>query len=135
MAVTYHEVNISSDSRGFVFEPMGGNSLFTQRNVHVVISVPGAVRGNHYHVKGKETIAAMGPALVRIREGSEIRDIPIPEGKIYRFVFPPGVSHAIQNLGDQPGILVAFNCLEHDPRNPDLVKDTLIYDQGRDGIK
>ena len=88
--------------------------------------MPGVVRGNHYHTRGKETIAVLGPALVRFREKDETKDIEIPAGQAYRFVFPPGVPHAIQNLGNEPNILMAFNTQEHDPRNPDTERAVLI---------
>lgn len=126
MTVTYDPLRVFSDSRGFVFEPLAANAFPFQRNAHIVVSLPGAVRGNHYHIKGKETIAVMGPALVRIREAGIIKDIEIPNEKAYRFFFPPGVSHAIQNLSDHANVLVAFNTVEHDPKNPDAIEDMLI---------
>ena len=126
MPVIYDQLNIISDSRGVVFEPLISNSFCNQRNAHIVISMPGVVRGNHYHIKGEETIAVMGRALVRIRENDKINDIEVPQGKAYRFTFPVGVSHAIKNLNNQPNLLVAFNTLEHDPKKPDLIMDVLI---------
>ena len=126
MAVEYEHLHIFSDSRGVVFEPLSSHAFCDQRNAHVVISLPGVVRGNHYHIKGEETMAVMGPALVRIRENDAIKDIEIPQGEVYRFFFPPGVSHAIQNLGEQPNVLMAFNTVEHDPQDPDAVSDLLI---------
>jgi UDP-2-acetamido-2,6-beta-L-arabino-hexul-4-ose reductase len=126
MTVVIEEVNVHSDCRGFVFEPLVEDSLQHQYNAHVVISQPGAVRGNHYHLNGTEMIAIMGPALVRIKEDSKIRDIEIPAQKVYRFIIPPKISHAIRNTGDQPNILVAFNTFAHDPQNPDVVQEVLM---------
>jgi len=126
MTVTYDPLRVASDSRGFVFEPLAADAFSYQRNAHIVVSQPGAVRGNHCHIKGEETIAVVGPALVRIREAGIIKDMEIPEGNAYRFIFPPGVSHAIQNLSDHANVLVAFNTIEHDPRNPDAIEDMLI---------
>ena len=73
---------------------------------------PGAIRGNHYHLSGTETIAITGPALVRIKEDEKIRDIEIPSKKVYRFIIPPNIPHAIKNTGDQPNILIAFNTID-----------------------
>ena len=126
MSIVCDPLHVISDNRGFVFEPLIADAFSFQRNAHVVISLPGVVRGNHYHLKGEETIAVMGPALVRIRENDKITTIDIPLEKAYRFTFPPGVSHAIQNLGSQPNVLVAFNTIEHDPENPDTVGEVLI---------
>jgi UDP-2-acetamido-2,6-beta-L-arabino-hexul-4-ose reductase len=126
MSVAFEEVNLHSDHRGFVFEPVPTNSIQHQRNTHVVISQPGAVRGNHYHLNGTEVIAVMGPAMVRIEENDQIRDIEIPVNKVYRWVIPPMAAHAIKNTGDQPNILVAFNTVTHDPHHPDVVRKVLI---------
>jgi len=126
MSVVMQEVNVHSDSRGVVFEPIAEDSLQHQHNAHVVISQPGAVRGNHYHLNGREMIAVMGPAMVRIEENDQIRDIEIPVNKVYRWVIPPMVPHAIKNTGDQPNILVAFNTVTHDPHHPDVVRKVLI---------
>lgn len=71
-------------------------------------------------------IAVAGPALVRVREGVKVKEIQVPPNEVYRFTFPPGLSHGIQNTGDQPGVLAAFNSLEHDPGNTDTVHDRLI---------
>jgi UDP-2-acetamido-2,6-beta-L-arabino-hexul-4-ose reductase len=128
MSVVMKEVDVHSDSRGFVFEPIAEDSLQHQHNAHVVISQPGAVRGNHYHLNGTEMIAVMGPAVVRIQEDDKIRDIEIPVQRVYRFIIPPLVPHAIKNTGDQSNILIAFNTVDHDPQNPDVVREVLIED-------
>ncbi len=126
MKVSYDHLRTVSDSRGLVFEPLVAGDFPDQRNAHLVLSLPGVIRGNHYHRRGKETIAVLGPALVRYQEDIETRDVEIPAGQIFRFVFPPGIPHAIQNLSDGPNILVAFNTVEHDPQNPDTERLILI---------
>jgi dTDP-4-dehydrorhamnose 3,5-epimerase-like enzyme len=126
MLVEFYEIFLHSDDRGVIFEPLGSEQITMQRNTHVGISKPGVVRGNHYHLKGTEITAVMGPARVRFKENDEIRDIDIPAQKVYRFAFPPHVPHAIQNTGEQPIILVTFNTCKHDPENPDTVQDILI---------
>jgi len=125
-SVKIENLPVHGDARGVVFEPLAADRFAAQRNVHVVISRPGAVRGNHFHLQGTETIAVAGPALVRFREGGNIRDIEVPDQQAYRFILPPNVSHAIKNTGDQPNILVAFVTSAHDPQQPDTVEDILI---------
>jgi dTDP-4-dehydrorhamnose 3,5-epimerase-like enzyme len=126
MKVSYDQLKVISDSRGLVFEPLVADDFPDQRNAHIVLSMPGVVRGNHYHIKGKETIAVLGPALVRFREKDETKNVEIPPGQVYRFVFPPGVPHAIKNLGNEPNILMASNTVVYDPRNPDSERAVLI---------
>jgi UDP-2-acetamido-2,6-beta-L-arabino-hexul-4-ose reductase len=129
MSVTHDSLNVHSDTRGFVFEPLDVEIFAHLRNAHVVVSSPGVVRGNHYHLKGEETIAVIGPALVRYRQDDDLRDVEVPPEKVYRFAFPPGVPHAIQNLSRQPNALVAFNTVAHDPQRPDTVPFELIGEE------
>lgn len=126
MALKYDRLNVISDSRGLVFEPHLTDAFSAQRNAHVVISDPSVIRGNHYHLKGEETIAVLGPALVRFRNNDKIEEIEIPPRDVFRFTFPAGVSHAIQNLNESPNVLVAFNTIEHDPNDPDTMEDILL---------
>ena len=126
MSVSYEKVRVISDQRGIVLELLDAEEFARQQNAHVVVSLPGVVRGNHYHVKGEETITIFGPALVRFREDERTEEVTVPDKEAWRFVFPPRVSHAIKNLGREPNILVAFNTVKHDPSNPDTHLDVLI---------
>jgi dTDP-4-dehydrorhamnose 3,5-epimerase-like enzyme len=126
MSVSYERLRVITDQRGFVLELLKVDHFASQRNAHLVVSLPGVVRGNHYHTKGEETITVLGPSLVRFREHGVIGEMLVPEKEAWRFVFPPGVSHAIKNLGEKANTLIAFNTLEHDPTNPDTHADLLI---------
>ena len=112
--------------RGLVFEPLEKKSIDAQANSHVVISKPGSVRGNHYHLHGTETIAVMGPALLRFKEGIEIYDFEVPSNQVYKFVIPPKVTHAIKNIGTKDNTSIAFNTVPHNPQKPDVISDILI---------
>ncbi len=124
--VKVEPVGRSTDDRGFVFEPLDGPFPENLKNVHVVVSRPGAVRGNHYHRQGTETLVICGPARVRIRTAGETHEFAIPADATYRLVIPPGTSHAIENTGATDNLLVAFNTEPHDPAQPDTVADVLI---------
>jgi UDP-2-acetamido-2,6-beta-L-arabino-hexul-4-ose reductase len=126
MRVRVEEINGHRDLRGCVFEPLEGERLASQRNVHVVLSEPGQVRGNHYHRVGTEVLVVMGPALVRTREEGLVRDYEVEEGGLRRFVIPPGIPHAIQHTGSGRGLLVGFNTEGHDPGCPDTFHEALI---------
>jgi dTDP-4-dehydrorhamnose 3,5-epimerase-like enzyme len=126
MKVQYEKLPVIIDSRGFVFEPIAPSGLPRQKNVHVVISEPGVVRGNHYHMRGEETLVAKGPALVCFRENGILKEVHIHIRDAYRFVFPPGVPHAVKNLSEGSNVLLAFNTVEHDPQQPDTVREILI---------
>ena len=102
------------------------HTINTQKNGHVVISKPGVIRGNHYHLNGTETLAVMGPALLRFKEADEIYDFEVPLEQVYKFVIPPKVAHAIKNIGEKDNILIAFNTVLHNPENPDVISETLM---------
>ena len=119
-------LGIHADARGFVFEPLTGGELGAQRNCHVVINLPGAVRGNHQHALRTEILAVVGPALVRYREHGELKDVTVGENEAVRFVFPPGVPHAIRNTGEQPQVILSFNDQLHDPGRPDVTPVALL---------
>lgn len=124
--VIIEPIDYPTDARGMVLEPIGPGDLPTQRNVHLVLTGPGGVRGNHYHERGSEITVAIGPALARYRDGAEVRDLVIPEGRAYRFRIPPGVAHAFQNPGPGILVLIGFNTEANDPARPDVVRDVLI---------
>jgi len=126
MRVTLETLKLVRDFRGWVFEPIGGDVLAAQRNAHVVWTEPGQIRGNHLHRLGSEVLVVLGPALVRIREDSEVKDYHVPDSVVCRFVIPPGVAHAVQNTGSAPGLLVGFNTQDHDPKRPDTEPVLLI---------
>jgi dTDP-4-dehydrorhamnose 3,5-epimerase-like enzyme len=126
MSVSYERLNVITDQRGFVLELLRAEDFATQRNAHIAVSLPCVVRGNHYHTKGTETITILGPSLVRFRENGKIGEVVVPDKEAWRFVFLPGVSHAIKNLSGEANILVAFNTMEHEPVHPDTHRDLLI---------
>lgn len=114
------------DPRGGVFEPLTAENIAQFRNVHVVISVPGAVRGNHRHARGVEVTSVMGPTWVRYREADKVHDAHVPPGEVWRFEFPAGVAHAFKNTGEAASVIASFNTEPHDPTAPDVVREVLI---------
>lgn len=124
--VTVEPVEIVNDVRGWVIEPVDEILLADKRNVHVVCSEPGAVRGNHYHERTLEVFVVVGPALVRIRENASIRDIPVADGQAVRFTVPPGIAHAIKNTGVRPTILMSVTNQLHDRSHPDTMRAELL---------
>jgi UDP-2-acetamido-2,6-beta-L-arabino-hexul-4-ose reductase len=128
-AVKIEAVKLNADARGAVFEPVNDRELAVQRNSHVVLSGPGAIRGNHYHLVGREITVVVGPALVRYRDvigNGSVQELEIPAGSAQRLTFPAGVAHAYQNPGPGVMILTSFNSEVHDPDKPDVVREVLF---------
>ena len=124
--IIVEKVCFPTDHRGLVVEPLAPDEFATQRNAHLVITVPGGLRGNHYHKHGTEVALVLGPAFVRYRDGQEVVNCDIAQGEAYRFRFPPGVAHAMHNPSDQPMLILSFNTEPHDPNRPDVVREVLI---------
>jgi UDP-2-acetamido-2,6-beta-L-arabino-hexul-4-ose reductase len=126
MSVQIQTLNTHSDLRGCVFEPLLAGELAAQRNAHVVLTEPGHIRGNHYHPRGTEILAVVGPALIRYKENGQVHDIEVPDKQAIRLTIPPGIAHAIKNTGTTTNLLIGFNTVEHNPAEPDVVRDVLI---------
>ena len=115
-----------TDARGLLFEPLAADQLSAQQNVHVVISAPKVIRGNHRHRKGHEVAAVQGPCHVVFEEHGVRTEHQIPADEIWQFAIPPGVAHAYQNTGSNPTLLVGFNSEIHDPLTPDAERVMLL---------
>jgi dTDP-4-dehydrorhamnose 3,5-epimerase-like enzyme len=127
--VLIEAVKLNSDARGAVFEPLNAAELRAQGNTHVVLSEPGAIRGNHYHRAGAEITVVVGPALVRYRDvtgGGATHEVMVAAGSAQRFSFAAGVAHAFSNPGPGVMILASFNTEVHDAAAPDVVREVLI---------
>jgi quercetin dioxygenase-like cupin family protein len=125
-ATRIERVEVKRDARGEVYEPLAAGEAAALCNVHVVTSRPGAVRGNHVHRHGTEILTVAGPALVRLRESDDLRDIDVPAGEVFRFTIPPGTAHAVRNTGEFDQVLVSFNTEGYDAAAPDVVRDVVI---------
>jgi dTDP-4-dehydrorhamnose 3,5-epimerase-like enzyme len=125
-SVIVEKVMLHADARGWVIEPIGEDQIPAQRNTHVALTEPGAIRGNHVHHQATEVFVLIGPGLVRWRESGQVRDVNVPAGEAMRFTVPPGIAHAVQNTGTRPMVLMAFSSQPHDRANPDTVRDVLI---------
>ena len=124
--VTVTPIKTHRDARGSLFEPLTDAELAGQRNVHVVLTQPNEVRGNHVHRTAVEITSVVGPCLVRLKEAGEIRDLDVPAGETWRLTIPPGVVHAFRNTGDSMMVLVSFSSNLHDPAGADTLKEQIL---------
>jgi dTDP-4-dehydrorhamnose 3,5-epimerase-like enzyme len=129
MKVIIEQLMKHADMRGFVFEPIANELLSAQKNTHVVIIAPDAIRGNHHHLYGTETIAVEGPALLRFKEGNDIYDFEVPSKQVYKFVIPPKVTHAVKNTGKKDNLLIVFNTVAHSSKRPDVVSEIVMSEK------
>jgi quercetin dioxygenase-like cupin family protein len=67
-----------------------------------------------------------GATLVRVREAAEVRDHLVPAGEVWQFTIPPGIPHAMQNVGDSPTLILGLNTEYLDREAPDVRQEVLI---------
>jgi len=119
-------VKTHRDARGTLFEPLTDAELRDQKNVHVVLTQPNEVRGNHVHRTAVETTTVVGPCRVRLKEDGQIKDIDVAAGDILRLTIPPGVVHAFRNTGNAAMVLVSFSTNLHDPEGVDTQREQIL---------
>lgn len=124
--VRIESVKTHRDSRGSLFEPLNDSELAAQKNVHVVLTQPHEVRGNHRHASAVETTTVVGPCLVRLKESDVIRDVEVPPGETWRFTIPPGVAHAYRNTGAEAMVLISFSTEVHDPNASNTTREQIL---------
>ena len=126
MRARIEAVKTHSDPRGSLFEPLNDAELAAQKNVHVVLTQPDEVRGNHVHRSAVETITVVGPCLARLKESDGIRDVEVPAGETWRFTIPPGVVHAFRNTGSSVMVLIAFSTLAHNAQGTETQREQIL---------
>jgi dTDP-4-dehydrorhamnose 3,5-epimerase-like enzyme len=126
MMLRIEQVKTHRDLRGSVFEPLNDAELAGQKSVHVVLTRPNEVRGNHVHDAAVEISTVVGPCLVRLKGPGGTRDVEVPSGETWRFTIPPGVTHAFRNTGDSVMVLISFSTVLHDPGGSDTRRDQIL---------
>jgi dTDP-4-dehydrorhamnose 3,5-epimerase-like enzyme len=124
--VIVQAVKTHRDARGSLFEPLTDAELAGQRNVHVVLTQPNEVRGNHVHRTAVESTSLVGPCLIRLKEAGTVRDLEVPAGEVWRLTIPPGVVHAFKNTGGSTMVLVSFSTNLHDPAGSDTLREQIL---------
>ena len=123
---TFQSVKTFRDPRGTLFEPLTDEELQAQKNVHVVLTEPNEVRGNHSHRTAVETTTVVGPCFIRLKEEGEVRDIQVADGELLRLTIPPGVVHAFRNTGSSAMVMVSFSTNLHDPQGADTEREQIL---------
>jgi len=114
------ELGNTGDARGFSFTAPAEALAFVGRmaDVHLASTGPGAVRGNHYHLRRREAIVVLPGAKWSLHwdEGeSAAQHREFDGGGAVLVLVSPGASHAVRNDGDAPLWLVAISSETYDP--------------------
>jgi 3-hydroxyanthranilate 3,4-dioxygenase len=97
-----------------LLKPPVGNKMVYQDSEFLVMVVGGPNQRKDYHIEdGEEFFYQIeGDIVVRIREGNEVKDIPIREGEM--FLLPAGIPHSPQRPAGTVGMVVERVRAEHE---------------------
>jgi len=115
------ELSNSGDARGFSFTVPAEALVFVGRmaDVHLASTKPGAVRGNHYHLRRRGAIVVLPGAKWSLHwddgEGSATQHRAFDGSLAVLVLVSPGASHAVRNDGDGALWLVAVSSETYDP--------------------
>jgi oxalate decarboxylase/phosphoglucose isomerase-like protein (cupin superfamily) len=121
MTIQILELGNTGDARGFSFTapPVALSFLGRVADMHLASTAPGAVRGNHYHLRKREAIVILPGTAWSLHwdEGEKTAEQHRQfdgSGAILVLVSPGG-SHAVRNDGTTPLWLVACSSEPYDP--------------------
>jgi len=109
--VKRHVLELRQDERGWVTNPIvpppAGSAL---GHVHIASLAPGAVRGNHVHPESGEYVLVWGGRAEMTWDDSELGLVSeeTAEGELVVYEIPPGVAHAVKNVGERDVYLIAY---------------------------
>ncbi len=121
MKIQITELSNGGDARGFSFTAPAEALAFVGRmaDVHLASTRPGAVRGNHYHLRRREAIVVLPGAKWSLHwdEGGEeaTRHREFSGESAVMVLVSPGASHAVRNDSDDLLWLVAISSETYDP--------------------
>jgi len=121
MTIQISELPNRGDARGFSFAmpPQGFDFLGHTADMHLASIKPGAVRGNHYHIRKQETIIFLPSTPWSLHwdegEGMSPQHRNFDGSAAVLVLISPGTSHAVRNDGDAPLWLVACSSEPYDP--------------------
>jgi len=121
MKIRISELCNAGDARGFSFTAPLEALEYVGRmaDVHLASTKPGAVRGNHYHLKRREAIVVLPGAKWSFHwdQGSETaaHHREFDGGCAVLVLVAPGASHAVRNDGEDLLWLLAISSERYDP--------------------
>jgi UDP-2-acetamido-2,6-beta-L-arabino-hexul-4-ose reductase len=111
-----------SDKRGNLVENTEENIMLSSRHFFISKSIPGVIRGNHYHKRKTEYfIIVQGKCLIVVEDinSRSKESLEISDSDNLAVLMEPKKAHAIKNIGKNQLILLALVNEKLDHENPD----------------
>ena len=129
--VQVKEIEFYEDDRGWCIRPISDDDIKDGiiSDIHMVSMKPGTIRGNHYHVNKTEHILIIGSTcrvLVVDNNTKEREEKILENNEKDLFVIPPGVTHAIENIGNDVSYLFCFSRVKDGLKDSDVVNNKII---------
>ena len=120
MKIQISELNNSGDVRGLSFTAPTEALEFVGRmaDIHLASTKPGAIRGNHYHLRRREAIIVLPGTKWSFHwdeDGSAAQQRQFDGSCAVLVLVSPGASHAVRNDGVDILWLVAISSETYDP--------------------
>jgi oxalate decarboxylase/phosphoglucose isomerase-like protein (cupin superfamily) len=121
MKIQISELGNRGDARGFGFTtpPEALEFVGQIQDMHLASTAPGAVRGNHYHLRRREAIVVLPGTAWSLHwdegEGMAAQHRRFDGGSAVLVLVSPGSSHAVRNDGSSLLWLVACSSELFDP--------------------
>ncbi len=97
--------------------------------IYISWAAPGAVKANHYHEETTEWFCLLqGRARLVLEHPAtgERQEILLDATEPTVVTVPPGVAHAVENVGTEPAHLLAYADRPYDPQQPDTIPYRVI---------
>ncbi len=125
------KIEFHSDCRGWSIKPISDERIRNENitNLHIVSIKPNAIRGNHYHLHMTEQILIIGGTCritVQDRKTNQKEEIIIENNAEMLLIFPPLLTHAIENIGSEMAYLFCYSNIDDDLQKHGTVKDNII---------
>jgi oxalate decarboxylase/phosphoglucose isomerase-like protein (cupin superfamily) len=121
MKIQISQLDNSGDARGFSFTMPLAALDFVGRiaDLHLASTAPGAVRGNHYHLRRREAIVVFSGTAWSLHwdegEGTAPKHRSFDGSGAVLVLVSPGGSHAVRNDGEATLWLAACSSELYDP--------------------
>lgn len=122
----------SGDVRGSSFPVPGPwlEKIGQIKDIHASTLVPGAVRGNHFHVTRRELLLVLHAQPWSLHwdsgEGTDVTRRVFGGGGAVLVAVPPLSSHAIRNDGTTVLQIIGMTDGEYDPAAPDAYRRDVV---------
>ena len=129
--VKIHDQFIHKDHRGFLLRLVRKEHVDDSSfgDSYIVSSIPGVVRGNHFHKRTTEWFCLIkGKGCLGLKKGEQVDFINLDDKNFKLIEIPPGIAHAIKNTGDEVMIFFAYADERFNPDDDDIHSKIINFD-------